>query len=85
MSCMKLSASLLGSLLVLTSIAALAGDDLPKTLMTMRGKLLASEDFAKPLAPFTGKPVGFASGFTGWRPFLERTAWNREMLLFAQR
>lgn len=47
--------------------AAFAGDDLPKTLMTERGKLLASEDFTKPLEPFTGKPVGFASGFSGWR------------------
>lgn len=35
--------------------------------MTTRGKLLVSEDFAKPLAPFTGKPIGFASGFEGWR------------------
>ncbi|MFZ2278761.1 MAG: hypothetical protein WAW39_13220 [Prosthecobacter sp.] len=46
---------------------ALAADELPKTLMTTRGKLLVSEDFAPPLAPVTGKPVGFASGFTGWR------------------
>lgn len=35
--------------------------------MTTRGKLLVSEDFMPPLAPVTGKPVGFASGFTGWR------------------
>ena len=47
--------------------AALATDALPKTLLTTRGKLLVSEDFAKPLAPFTGKPVGFASGFEGWK------------------
>jgi hypothetical protein len=46
---------------------ALAADELPKTLMTLRGKLLVSEDFTPPLAPVTGKPVGFASGFTGWR------------------
>jgi hypothetical protein len=46
---------------------ALAADELPKTLMTQRGKLLVSEDFTPPLAPVTGKPVGFASGFTGWR------------------
>jgi hypothetical protein len=46
---------------------ALATDELPKTLMTLRGKLLVSEDFMPPLAPVTGKPVGFASGFTGWR------------------
>jgi len=25
------------------------------------------EDFTPPLAPVVGKPVGFASGFTGWR------------------
>jgi len=47
--------------------AVLRADDLPKTLMTVRGKLLMSEDFAGPLAPFTGKPVGFASGYEGWR------------------
>ncbi len=53
--------------LVFLATAALAGDTLPQTLMTTRGKLLVSEDFAKPLAPLTGKPVGFASGFTGWK------------------
>lgn len=51
----------------LISFAAAADDPLPKTLMTARGKLLVSESFDQPLAPFTGKPVGFASGFTGWR------------------
>ncbi len=55
-------------LLLLLLIAALAhADELPPTLMTTRGKLLVSEDFAEPLPPFTGRPVGFASGFTGWR------------------
>jgi len=44
-----------------------AADDLPKTLLATRGKLLVSEDFAKPLPQLAGKPVGFASGFTGWR------------------
>lgn len=39
----------------------------PATLMTTRGRLLASEDFAAAPAPFKGKPLGFASGFTGWR------------------
>ncbi|WP_395745259.1 serine hydrolase [Prosthecobacter sp.] len=59
--------------LIALPLAALWGaasgmaDDLPKTWMTTRGKLLASEDFEKPMAPFTGKPVGFASGFSGWR------------------
>jgi hypothetical protein len=50
---------------LLLSSLAMAGD--PATLMTTRGRLLASEDFATPPAPFTGKPLGFASGFTGWR------------------
>ena len=35
--------------------------------MATRGKLLISEDFTQVLAPFTGKPVGFASGFSGWK------------------
>ncbi len=52
--------------LVLCATAAMA-EDLPGTLLTTRGKLLASEDFATPLAPLQGKAVGFASGFTGWR------------------
>lgn len=51
---------LLGSTLV-----AIASD--PPTRMTTRGKLLVSEDFTPPLTPVSGKPVGFASGFTGWR------------------
>jgi hypothetical protein len=54
-------------LLIAWTCGALAADELPKTIMTTRGKLLVSEDFAPPLAPVTGKPVGFASGFTGWR------------------
>ena len=49
------------------TVTASAADVLPPTLMTIRGRLLASEDFSKPLAPFTGTPIGFASGFTGWR------------------
>ena len=52
---------------VFLAAAAVAGDDLPKTLMAERGKLLVSEDFTKPLPPFIGTPVGFASGFSGWR------------------
>jgi hypothetical protein len=55
------------ALLVFLATTALAEDVLPKTLMATRGKLLVSEDFTKPLAPFTGKPVGFASGFSGWK------------------
>lgn len=50
---------------LLTCVAV--ADELPATLMTTRGRLLASEDFSKPPAPFTGKPAGFASGFSGWR------------------
>lgn len=53
------------TLLALTTIFSHADD--PATLMTTRGKLLASEDFVAAPAPFTGKPVGFASGFSGWR------------------
>ena len=53
--------------LLLSATAAALAEDLPKTLLATRGKLLASEDFAAPLAPLQGKPVGFASGFTGWR------------------
>ncbi len=62
---MKLSIHFL--LATLTALAASAADTQPATLMTVRGKLLVSEDFAQPPAPFTGKPVGFASGFSGWR------------------
>ncbi len=40
---------------------------LPETLLATRGRLLLSEDFAQPLAPYTGKPAGFASGYEGWR------------------
>ena len=53
--------------LACASLVVHADDALPRTLMTTRGKLLASEDFAAIPAPFTGKPVGFASGFTGWK------------------
>lgn len=59
--------TILTLLLCACTCGALAADELPKTLMTTRGKLLVSEDFTPPLAPVTGKPVGFASGFTGWR------------------
>ncbi len=55
------------ALLLLTTLFLAAKAEESPTLMTMRGKLLASEDFAAAPAPFTGKPVGFASGFTGWR------------------
>jgi len=57
---------LFSALPVFLAAAALAGEDLPKTQMTERGQLLMSEDFTKPLAPFTGRPVGFAAGFNGW-------------------
>jgi len=53
--------------LLLVAATTFAEDALPKTLLTTRGKLLVSEDFAAPLAPSTGTPVGFASGFNGWR------------------
>ncbi len=49
------------------SHAVIADEALSKTLMTQRGRLLASEDFTNPLPPATGTPRSFASGFTGWR------------------
>ena len=55
------------ALLLLTTFSLAAKAAEPITLMTTRGKLLASEDFAAAPPSFTGKPVGFASGFTGWR------------------
>ena len=57
----------LSVLFCLVAAFAVRADDMPGTLMTTRGKLLLSEDFTRPLTPFTGKPVGFASGFEGWR------------------
>ena len=63
---MKTRPLYLAALMALT-LAANADDALPKTLMTQRSKLLVSEDFIRPLAPFTGVPVGIASGFSGWR------------------
>jgi len=61
---MKTSLTLL---LCAWTCGTLAANELPQTLMTLRGKLLVNEDFTPPLAAVTGKPVGFASGFTGWR------------------
>lgn len=55
------------ALLLLTAICLAVKAENPATLMTTRGRLLASEDFTTAPAPFTGKPLGFASGFTGWR------------------
>jgi hypothetical protein len=57
-------------LLAIAAVGALAMHakaEGPATLMTTRGKLLASPDFTAIPAPFTGKPAGFASGFSGWR------------------
>ncbi len=54
----------LAALLAFTCVSALA-EDVP-TLMTTRGKELYHEDFTKPLAKYTGKPNGYASGFEGW-------------------
>jgi hypothetical protein len=56
------------ALAIAASAAALAEEvPLPATLLATRGKMLLKEDFTPPLAPIVGKPVGFASGFTGWR------------------
>lgn len=49
---------------LLLPFAALAADE--TTVMTVRGKPLHQEDFAKPVAKYTGKPKGYASGFEGW-------------------
>lgn len=55
------------ALLLLAASVFTLGAEEPGTLMTTRGKVLASEEFAASPSPFTGKPLGFASGFTGWR------------------
>lgn len=60
----RMSLLRLAPLLALAAISAFA-EDVP-TQMTVRGKELYSEDFAKPLAKYTGKPNGYASGFEGW-------------------
>jgi hypothetical protein len=58
----------LAAVLALTLAAtSTRAEDLPPTLLAIRGKVLLHEDFTPPLAPVVGKPVGFASGFTGWR------------------
>ncbi|HEY6170068.1 MAG TPA: hypothetical protein VI454_18670 [Verrucomicrobiae bacterium] len=49
------------------TLAAVAADDSPTTLMTRPGRLLVSEDFSKPLPPPVGSTAQFASGFKGWR------------------
>ena len=54
------------ALLALSALAAGAEEPLP-TLMTLRGKLVMSEEFSKPLAPLIGNPDNFASGYSGWR------------------
>jgi hypothetical protein len=51
-------------LLALACVSAFA-EDVP-TKMTVRGKELYREDFTQPLAKHTGKPNGYASGFSGW-------------------
>lgn len=65
---MKSSFALLLTITLTTLVTCgRAADSLSKTLMTTRGKLLASEDFKQAPSPFTGAPKSFASGFTGWR------------------
>ncbi len=53
--------------LVLCSTLPAVAEDLSPTLMTLRGRALVQQDFAKPLPPFDGKSNGFASGFKAWR------------------
>jgi hypothetical protein len=60
----RMSPLRLAGLLALACISVFA-EDVP-TRMTTRGKELYQEDFAKPLAKYTGKPNGYASGFAGW-------------------
>lgn len=62
---MKLHLAIAHTILAAFAFSAVAEDPLPKTLMTQRGKLLVSEDFAKPIEPV--KHPGFASGYSGWR------------------
>jgi len=62
---MKLHLVITLTILAALAFSALAADPLPKTLMTQRGRLLVSEDFAKPITPV--KHPGFASGYSGWR------------------
>ncbi|MFA6561381.1 MAG: hypothetical protein WCV00_05680 [Verrucomicrobiia bacterium] len=62
---MKLHRAIVHSVLAVFAFSAVAADQLPKTLMTQRGKLLVSEDFANPITPV--KHPGFASGYSGWR------------------
>lgn len=58
--------SLAACLLAFVMGAAGATDPAP-TFLSVRGDLLHQENFEKPLPPLVGKPVGFASGFSGWR------------------
>jgi hypothetical protein len=59
---------LFGLFLLLAATTALAADaGLPKTLLTIPGKLMLSEDFAATLPPPEGSTARFASGFKGWR------------------
>ena len=62
----SLKSRLVSGLTVCLTAAAFASDDLPKTLMTERGKLLVSEDFTKLPVLSKDKPLNFASGFNGW-------------------
>ncbi len=47
------------------SLGALRAEDIP-TVMTVRGKEIYSQDFSQPLPKYTGKPIGYATGFQGW-------------------
>jgi len=58
---------LLGVVAAISIRTAGFAQEAPVTLMTLPGKLLASEDFSKPLLPPEGNTTRFASGFTGWR------------------
>ncbi|MGH7945473.1 MAG: family 16 glycoside hydrolase [Opitutaceae bacterium] len=62
---------LVGLALAAGAVAS-AGDDLPKTLMTERGKIIYSEDFLRPLE--TSQDAAKSRGMKWWRPAIGR--WN---------
>lgn len=54
-------------LLAAFAIFSARAEELPPTLLNVRGKLLVEQNFEQPLPPFDGKSNGFASGFKAWR------------------
>ena len=54
------------SLIALCLLATTAFAEEVPAVMTVRGKEIYTQDFAKELPKYTGKPKGFASGYQGW-------------------